>query len=118
MMEHIQQMVQRFKLLVREDDRKARSAMCFALAGSMERAIARAAFDEDLEAMAEARALAHGLFDLGASTDFTPEHFNDYLHVAKLLDTPGEVKDEALAFEGLYDFLSLRVPIVPRSELN
>jgi len=63
--------------------------------------------------MAEARAVAQGLFDPGASKVFLPEYFADYLHVARLLITPGEVKDEVLAFKGLDDILSLRIPLTP-----
>lgn len=108
---HVRALVQQFNSMVGPDDHKVRRAMCFALMGSMEKAIRRAG-DGDIHGMAEARALAQGLFDVGIEA-YAPDHFEDYIQVARLLITPGDMRDDALAFRGLDDILSMRLPLTP-----
>ncbi|MGO4686098.1 hypothetical protein [Hyphomicrobium sp. 2TAF46] len=56
--------------------------------------------------MAGTRSLARAILDFGGEHVLTKDFHEDYLLVARLLTTPGEIKEEAMAFQASTTFFA------------
>lgn len=108
----LEEFLDRFNDLVAPDDAQGRATGCVVLVGCLEEAIHDAA-EGNTAAMGDARFCAEALIALKAETVLSKDYFEDYMRVAKLLVTAGEVQDTPLAFEDLDDLLSYRIPPLP-----